>query len=210
MTDFLWPVCRATLLTTFLWLYLVYVLLAKDDQSVRVFLPQNRTCKVYVQHYEQHHAIPQGLLHAISKAESGLKDVKGRLVSWPWTINVQGQGYFFPTKEAAIVAVKALQANGISSIDVGCMQVNLFYHPKAFSTLEEAFDPHKNVAYAAHFLVSLQKEHKDWRIATAHYHSANPVFHVPYQKNVLRIWKKDYKASLYTTTDRFQLGGSEI
>src|SRR5436190_10175179 len=131
MTDLLWPLCRMTLLTTFLWMSLMCLLLAKNEQSVRVFLPAHNTCAVHVQKYEHQHGIPRGLLHAISKAESGLKDTEGRLVAWPWTINYNGQGYYFPTKEAAVQAVQALQAKGASSIDVGCMQVNLYYHPNA-------------------------------------------------------------------------------
>ena len=150
-------------------------------------------CTLYSK-YEKQHAIPTGLLHAISKAESGLKDVKGRLVPWPWTINVRGQGYYFPTKQEAIAAVQAMQAKGIESIDVGCMQVNLYYHPKAFKTLEDAFEPSKNVAYAAHFLDRLKKDHNCWYRAMAHYHSANPIHHIPYQKTVLRIWNRDGKA----------------
>ncbi|MBA3813390.1 MAG: hypothetical protein H0X26_02685 [Alphaproteobacteria bacterium] len=200
MTDFLWPLCRITLLTTFLWMSLACVLLAKPTESVRVILPAQNTCATYVHQYEHQHGIPRGLLHAISKAESGLKDINGRLVAWPWTINYKGQGYYFPTKEAAIEAVQALQAKGASSIDVGCMQVNLYYHPNAFKTLEEAFEPSKNVAYAARFLTGLKKEHNCWHLAMAHYHSANPIHHVPYQKNVLRIWNRDGKAGHELTT----------
>lgn len=191
MTEVLWPLCRLTLLTTFLWMGLVCILLAKDEQSVRVLLPAQSTCATYVQEYEELHGMPHGLLHAISKAESGLKDIKGRLVAWPWTINVKGQGYYFPTKEAAIQAVQAFNAKGIASIDVGCMQVNLYHHPHAFKSLDEAFEPRNNVAYAARFLTNLKKDHNCWHRAMAHYHSANPIHHVPYQRNVLRIWNRE-------------------
>ena len=33
-------------------------------------------------------------------------------------------------------------------IDVGCFQVDLFYHPYAFTSLEEAFDPDANARAA--------------------------------------------------------------
>ena len=194
MTDFLWPLFKITLLTTLLWMMFVSILFINESKSDRVYLPPHSTCAPYVQQHETKHAIPKGLLHAISKAESGIKDIKGRLVPWPWTINVQGKGYFYPSKQAAITAVQTLQGRGIKSIDVGCMQVNLYYHPKAFKTLEEAFEPSKNVAYAAHFLTSLKKDHNCWYRAMAHYHSANPVHHIPYQKNVLAIWNRDNKA----------------
>jgi hypothetical protein len=138
----------------------------------------SHSCTSHIAQYEQSHGIPAGLLEAISKVESGRKDVGG-------------QGYYFPTKQAAISAVEALQARGIQSIDVGCMQVNLYYHPTAFASLEEAFNPEHNVAYAASFLTKLQTAHTSWHTAVAHYHSANPSHHIPYQRQVLAQWKRE-------------------
>ena len=148
-------------------------------------------CATYITQHEKTHNIPEGLLHAISKVESGRKDPKGGVVAWPWTVNAQRQSYYFPSKDAAITAVREMQRKGISSIDVGCMQVNLHHHPKAFADLESAFDPAQNVAYAARFLTGLKKEHASWHKAVAHYHSANPLHHIPYQKNVMLAWKKN-------------------
>lgn len=135
--------------------------------------------------------IPSGLLHAISKVESGRKTAAGKIVAWPWTINVQGTGYYYPTKEEAIAAVRTFQQRGIQSIDVGCMQVNLYHHPDAFASLEQAFDPEENVAYAASFLLKLKDNHASWHKAVAHYHSANPVHHQPYQKAVFYVWDNE-------------------
>ena len=45
------------------------------------------------------------------------------------------------TRQQAVAAVQALQARGVRSIDVGCLQVNLMYHPIAFASLDDAFDP---------------------------------------------------------------------
>lgn len=168
---------------------IVFLLIVKSDvQAI------HSNCATYIQKYEAHYGIPAGLLHAISKAESGRKDHTGRIVAWPWTINVEGKGYFFPTKQAAIKAVQKMQEQGIKSIDIGCMQVNLYHHPRAFKTLEDAFEPRHNVAYAAHFLANLKQDHNCWYKAVAHYHSANPIHYIPYQKTVLGIWNKDNKA----------------
>jgi hypothetical protein len=49
----------------------------------------------------------------------------------------------------------AFEAAGITSLDVGCLQVNLAQHPDAFSTLAAAFDPVANADYGAAFLTSL-------------------------------------------------------
>ena len=129
--------------------------------------------------------IPETLLPAISRVESGRLDpATGRVRAWPWTINVEGNGTFFDTKEDAVAAVKAIQARGQRSVDVGCMQVNLFYHPTAFADLDAAFDPPTNAAYAVKFLTALHGQTKDWSLATALYHSAEQDRGEDYQRRV--------------------------
>jgi len=130
-------------------------------------------CLGHIANAERSHEIPEGALRAIGFAESG-RTVGGRRGAWPWTVNAKGQGHYFESKEAAIEFVEGLQAQGVKVIDVGCMQVNLYYHPKAFASLEDAFDPAANVAYAAKFLVWLHDETKDWATASRYYHSRNP------------------------------------
>jgi soluble lytic murein transglycosylase-like protein len=66
-----------------------------------------------------------------------------------------------------------LQGQGVRSIDIGCMQVNLLHHPQAFASLEAGFDPATNVAYAVRFL-RLPRAYRDWNQAVAMYHSATP------------------------------------
>lgn len=130
--------------------------------------------------------LPDKLLPAISRVESGRLDPATRRVrAWPWTINVEGVGSFFDTKEQAVATVQALQAKGVRSIDVGCMQVNLMHHPKAFASLDEAFEPKTNAAYAAGFLAMLHRQFNDWNLATAAYHSMDPVRGEEYQRLVL-------------------------
>lgn len=129
--------------------------------------------------------IPDTLMPAISRVESGRLDPVTRQVrAWPWTINVEGAGFFFDSKEQAIAAVRALQARGVRSIDVGCMQVNLMYHPTAFPTLDEAFEPAANARYAARFLSALHRQTGDWSLAVANYHSANADRGEDYQRRV--------------------------
>jgi hypothetical protein len=130
-------------------------------------------CLGHIASAEKGNAIPEGVLRAIGFAESG-RTVDGRRGAWPWTVNAQGQGHYFESKSAAIEFVQGLQAQGVSVIDVGCMQVNLHYHPKAFASLDDAFDPATNVAYASQFLLWLHDETKDWATASRYYHSRNP------------------------------------
>lgn len=137
---------------------------------------------------EQAHAIPARLLAAIGRVESGRPDSSGVVVPWPWTINAEGQGRFFDSKAQAVAAVRALQAQGVQSIDVGCMQVNLMHHPNAFASLDQAFDPAANADYAAGFLRRLYAQTNNWAEAAAQYHSATPGLADDYRRKVMMAW----------------------
>lgn len=149
---------------------------------------------------ERQEGIPRQLLRAISKIESGrLHPRKKIAMAWPWTVMAEGRGRYLATKEAAIAEVAALKARGVRNIDVGCMQINLQYHPEAFRDLEEAFDPIANVTYSAQFLKSLATEHRTWSKAVAYYHSANPERYKAYRVKVKQAWRierRKYLAAL--------------
>lgn len=96
--------------------------------------------------------IKEHLLTTISSVETGRWNAKTKQkVAWPWTVNAQGKGTYFETKAQAVREVKRLQKAGVKSIDVGCMQINLAYHPDAFKSVEEAFDPEKTLNTGQNF-----------------------------------------------------------
>ncbi len=147
-------------------------------------------CETAVTSAEYSNRLPPRLLAAISLTETGrVEAASGRFRPWPWTINAAGMGHFFRTSQQAINAVKALQARGVRSIDVGCLQVNLMYHPRAFASLQEAFDPRINAAYAARFLNALYADSKSWSSAIAAYHSETPVLGDAYRSMVMAHWQ---------------------
>lgn len=151
-----------------------------------------RLCRAAIQSAEREAGIPAHLLMAIGRVESGRRDPEtGAFHPWPWVINAEGRGQFFPTKAAAIAEVQALQARGVRSIDVGCMQVNLRHHPNAFASLEEAFDPLANARYAARFLTELNGTRNDWARAAGAYHSQTPEFAEPYRARVTAAWAEE-------------------
>jgi hypothetical protein len=151
-------------------------------------------CRAAILAAERGHAIPPRLLAAIGRVESGRKDPgTGSWGPWPWTINAEGTGTFFDTKAEAIAAVTRLHAQGVRSIDVGCMQVNLMHHPNAFASLEQAFDPSANADYAARFLDDLHNQTNDWMAAVARYHSANPAEGAPYAARVAAAWPDEQR-----------------
>ena len=130
-----------------------------------------------------------GLLAAIGLVESGRTDPRTKVrAPWPWTVTAEGVGTFYPSKSAATEAVQALRGRGVGSIDVGCMQINLLHHPKAFATLDDAFDPALNAAYAARFLKGLYARTGGWTAAAAAYHSFTPELGAKYGKLIAAVW----------------------
>ncbi len=132
--------------------------------------------------------LPGDLLVAIGRVESGRHGEGGRVAPWPWSVNAAGQGYYLPSRAEAVALVRSLQARGVQSIDVGCFQVNLFYHPAAFTSLEDAFDPASNARAAASFLHRLKEAASGWAEAVGHYHSADPARADPYARMVMASW----------------------
>jgi hypothetical protein len=157
---------------------------------------EGHLCRAAIAEAERGANLPRGLLQAIGRVESGRRDPEtGQFAPWPWTINAEGEGKYFPTREAAIAHVRQLQARGVRIIDVGCMQVNLHHHPNAFASLEQAFDPLTNARYAARFLTELNGGRADWRQAAGHYHSQTPERARPYREKVLAAWEQEARSS---------------
>jgi hypothetical protein len=153
---------------------------------------EGHLCRAAISEAERGANLPRGLLQAIGRVESGRRDPEtGQFAPWPWTINAEGEGKYFPTREAAIAHVRQLQARGVRIIDVGCMQVNLHHHPNAFASLEQAFDPLTNARYAARFLTELNGGRADWRQAAGFYHSQTPERAGPYREKVLAAWEQE-------------------
>ncbi|MBU8536841.1 transglycosylase SLT domain-containing protein [Falsiroseomonas tokyonensis] len=133
---------------------------------------------------EARSGIPDGLLLAIARVESSRARPGGGSAPWPFALNAGGESLFPETAAEAVAKVEALREAGQRSVDVGCMQVNLFYHPAAFPELEQAFHPPTNVAYAVRFLRELRGRTASWAEAVAQYHSMEPGRGLAYHQRV--------------------------
>ena len=170
-------------------LLLVFLLFAPKVGATGFAQPEAAPCQAAIMAAEQSRHVPEAFLAAIARVESGRRNPDtGQSVAWPWTVNALGQGSYYETKAEAVAAVQALQARGVQSIDVGCLQVNLMHHPDAFASLDQAFDPGVNAAYAASFLLTLFGQTGSWPHAAAAYHSQTPTIGADYQKKVLEEW----------------------
>lgn len=171
-------------------LFAVFAAPNAQAQTLDPLIEGAKLCTRHLQRYERENGIPAHLLSAIASTESGRyhSGLKIKL-PWPWTINAEGKGYFFDTKAEAIAAAQKLRMRGVQSMDVGCMQVNLHHHAQAFSSLQQAFEPENNVAYAASFLRELYTEEGSWKQAAADYHSKTPNLGREYVGVVYNSWR---------------------
>lgn len=166
-----------------------------------------KLCNTQIARTEAMAGIPQHLLKAISLAETGRWDgVKQANLAWPWTVMAKGKGRYFPDKASALEYVYFLKTQGVTNIDVGCMQINLYYHGGAFDSIEQAMDPAANIAYAASYLKGLYRSTQSWTQAAGYYHSTTPFRAKAYKMKVLKYWnaeksiasRKDRKAIDYS------------
>jgi hypothetical protein len=116
--------------------------------------------------------VPIDILLAITRVETGRGGLEP--APWPWTINADGQGDWYDTKDAAVAAATAHLTDGTGTFDVGCFQLNIRWHGDHFDTLSDMFDPTQNAEYAAAFLMQLYQESGDWSKAVSAYHSRTP------------------------------------
>ena len=174
-----------------------------DMLPVKEFVNDGALCSVAAKEAGNEYGVDFDLLQTISAVESGRWDnLQNRYVAWPWTVNVKGKGYYFASREDAVRAVKKFQAQGIESIDVGCMQINLKYHGEAFNSVDEAIDPSNNVKYSAKFLRTLYSKHgQNWKKAAKRYHSGNPEKGEAYTKRLENRFEK-YKVAGLTVSSK--------
>jgi soluble lytic murein transglycosylase-like protein len=110
--------------------------------------------------------VPLGMLYAVGLTETGQK---GSLQ--PYALNVDGHAIYGIDKRTALEQFARAKAAGAKLIDLGCMQINHHYHSENFASLDEMFDPHHNVDYAARFLKQLREREGSWTMAVARYNA---------------------------------------
>ena len=138
------------------------------------------------------HGIPGDVFYAVALAESGKRIETLRAARpWPWTLNVHGEGRFYPSRRAATCALHEALAAGRTSVDIGLMQVNWRYHRVALGTVAEALDPYRNLHAAAAILVTCHRSRRDWWVAVGCYHAPNDPHRAErYRERVKTIWRE--------------------
>ena len=130
--------------------------------------------------------MPSDALYAITLSETG-RTRGGAFRPWPWTVNMEGRGFWFDTREEAYAYVMERYNAGARSFDVGCFQINYKWHGMNFESIEAMFDPMINATYAAKMLSGLYDEFGDWTKAAGAYHSRTETYASRYRTRYARI-----------------------
>lgn len=118
----------------------------------------------------QRAGIPSTVLYAVALQESGIRR-NGRIVPWPWSLNVAGQSRRFATRADACSGLQqAMRSTPHTRIDAGLGQINLGYHQQRYSTACDLLDPYRNLAIAAEILKEQHNSGEDWLMAIGRYH----------------------------------------
>lgn len=136
--------------------------------------------------------VPFSVFYAVALAESGTEvDATGSIRPWPWTLNVAGQGRFYPTREAAADALASFLGSGRESVDIGLMQVNWRYHRQRLGSPQLALDPYHNLRVAAEILRDCHGSRQDWWVAVGCYHAPNSPHRANrYRSRVFKHWQR--------------------
>jgi hypothetical protein len=130
--------------------------------------------------------VPASLVYAIATQESrppnGL--IEGVNKPWPWTLNCEGKGYFFPTRDAAFDVATKFISSGVNC-DIGLMQISWRYHKERFTSLITALDPVTNIQAGSDYLKELYMKSGSWEYAVGAYHNpSDPVKASQYRERV--------------------------
>jgi soluble lytic murein transglycosylase-like protein len=134
--------------------------------GVATALAAENACEREMKTASAKYDVPLGVLYAVGLTESGRKDSLQ-----PYAMNIAGKAYFARNLADGLARFAEAQADGISLIDIGCMQINHHFHGAEFPSVARMFEPHANVDYAARFLTVLRKQEGSWTLAVARYHA---------------------------------------
>lgn len=110
--------------------------------------------------------VPLAVLYAVGLTETGRNGALN-----PYAMNIEGPSVFPASLADAMRRFEAARKGGARLIDIGCMQVNHYFHGRRFSSVAAMFDPRANVEYAAQFLKALRAQEGSWTRAAARYHA---------------------------------------
>lgn len=167
---------------------------ANVQQAITNYAPSNgfgyardwnaSDCENSIGRAEKKFNLPPYLLVAIALTESGIKGKPS-----PFALNISGKSYY-PNDTSEMKALISRNGGSTSSIDVGCLQINLKWHAPRFKNWESLLVPNYNAEYAALYLTELHRKYGNWSSAVGAYHSRTPWRSENYACLVSRRWSQ--------------------
>ena len=160
--------------------------------GLALHVPAHASVPLGYQQVADAYDLPPEVLYAVALTESARQvDSTGNVRPWPWTLNVQGRGHFFDSRQEAEAALQEHFDAGRRSIDIGLMQVNWRYHRQRLGSPQLALDPYHNLRVAAEILHHCHQSRQDWWAAVGCYHAPNsPQRADRYRARVRAHWQR--------------------
>jgi hypothetical protein len=179
-------VCDSLLIVSVVALGLTFTPVLQGVPAAQASTEVADTCDRVARIVSNETGVPLDVLRAITRTETG-RAKNGALAPWPWTVNMEGKGVWFDSRQEALAYVHKHFAAGARSFDVGCFQLNYRWHGQHFTDVTHMFEPVANARYAADFLSRLYAEKQNWDDAAAAYHSRTPKYAKKYKARFQRI-----------------------
>ena len=114
--------------------------------------------------------VPPNLLYAVALQESG-RSLRGRVVPWPWTLNVAAQARRYATHRQACADLRqVLRVTPATRVDAGLGQLNVGHQRHRVRQPCELLEPYRNLRLAATILREQYNPDQRWLMAAGRYH----------------------------------------
>jgi len=137
----------------------------------------------------KHHQLDPYILYAVALIESAKGNPSNQVSPWPWAINKSGKSILPDSQQEARVLLNKTLAEGRRNIDVGLMQLNLYWHGHRVGKPEQLLNPVTNLQIGALVLAeAIQSAPHDLVLGVGRYHSwQNTKAAVSYGRRVLAV-----------------------
>jgi hypothetical protein len=162
--------------------------LSENKFNNQKFLPTRLQNTLWWKIAKQHEVDPY-ILYAVALIESANSAGTTKVTPWPWAINKSGKSILSDSQSQAHTILKKLIAEGNRHIDIGLMQINLYWHGNRVSNPEDLLNPVTNLTVGAGLLAeAIQSSPNNLVLGIGRYHSwENLSSAVLYGRRVLAV-----------------------
>lgn len=132
------------------------------------------------------------LLYSVALAESASGRGDNTISPWPWTLRTMDEAFYAMSREQAVTRLKQLLTFKKRSVDIGFMQVNLFWHGHRVENPVDLLDPITNLKTGAAILSeTISSSPGDLELGIGRYHCwKDEARSRSYGKRVLSIYQQ--------------------